>query len=100
VEAILNALSGAGEVSARTMFGEYGLYLGGRMVALACDDTLFVKPTAEGRALEPGLEEGAPYPGAKPHLVIPGEMWDERDRLAALLRATAAALPEPRRKAR
>jgi TfoX/Sxy family transcriptional regulator of competence genes len=76
------------------MFGEYALYLRGKVVALVCDDTLFVKPTAEGRAAEPGLGEGAPYPRAKPHLLVPGEMWDEGDRLAHLLRVTEAALPE------
>ncbi|MBP1807225.1 TfoX/Sxy family protein [Rubellimicrobium aerolatum] len=95
VEAILDALGGAGEVTARKMFGEYALYLRGKVVALVCDDTLFVKPTPEGRAVEPGLEEGRPYPDAKPHLVVPGEMWDEGDRLAGLLRATEAALPKP-----
>jgi len=96
VEAILDALSGAGEVSARKMFGEYALYLRGKVVALVCDGTLFVKPTPEGRAAEPGLGEGPPYPGAKPHLLVPGEMWDEGDRLAHLLRVTEAALPEPK----
>lgn len=96
VDAILDALSRAGEVSARRMFGEYALYLRGKVVALVCDDTLFVKPTPEGRAAEPGLEEGAPYPGAKPHLLVPGEMWDEGDRLADLLRVTEFALPEPK----
>ena len=98
VETILDALSGAGEVSARKMFGEYALYLRGKVVALVCDDTLFVKPTAEGRAAEAGLEEGPPYPGAKPHVLVPGEMWDEGDRLAHLLRVTEAALPEPKPK--
>jgi TfoX/Sxy family transcriptional regulator of competence genes len=94
VEAILDALGDA--VSARKMFGEYALYLRGKVVALVCEDTLFVKPTPGGRALEPGLAEGAPYAGAKPHLVIPGEMWDEGDRLAGLLQATEAGLPEPK----
>lgn len=96
VEAILDALGGAAGVSARRMFGEYALYLHGTVVALVCDDTLFVKATPEGRALEPALGEGAPYPRAKPHLLVPGEVWEEGDRLAALLRATEAALPPPK----
>ena len=33
-------------VRARAMFGEYGLYCYEKFVALICDDTLFVKPTA------------------------------------------------------
>ena len=96
VEAILDALSGARDLSTRKMFGEYALYLRGKVVAFVCDDTLLVKPTPEGRAAEPGLGEGFPYPGARPHLLVPGEMWDERDRLAELLRITEAALPEPK----
>jgi DNA transformation protein len=100
VDVLLDVLEGAGEVSARKMFGEYALYLRGKVVALVCDDTLFVKPTAQGRAAEPGLEEGPPYPGARPHLRVPGEMWDEGDRLAHLLRVTEAALPEPKPRTR
>ena len=100
VETILDALSGAGEVSARKMFGEYAIYLRGKVVALVCDDALFVKPTPEGRGAEPDLGEGPPYPGAKPHLLVPGEMWDEGDRLAHLLRVTEAALPAPKPKKR
>ena len=38
-------------LSYRKMFGEYALYLDGRVVALVCDNMLFVKPTAAGRAL-------------------------------------------------
>jgi TfoX/Sxy family transcriptional regulator of competence genes len=94
VQAILDALGH--EVSARKMFGEFALYLHGKVVALVCDDILFVKPTPAGLAREPGLTHGALYPGAKPHLVVPGEMLDESDRLIGLLRATEADLPEPK----
>ena len=49
VEFIVEQGSAAGAVSARKMFGEYGLYRDGVMVALVCGDQLFVKPTAAGR---------------------------------------------------
>jgi TfoX/Sxy family transcriptional regulator of competence genes len=91
---ILDAVPGA---FARKMFGEYALYLEGRVVALICDDRLFVKPLSEARALLPGAEEAPPYPGAKPHLVA--DAWlDEPDTLADALRAVAAALPPPKPK--
>lgn len=86
----------AGDVSARPMFGEYGLYLDGRFVALVCDDQLYVKPTAGGRAHAPDAGEGEPYPGAKPHLLIDAERWDDGDWLVALFRRTAAELPLPK----
>ena len=38
-------------------------------------------------------EEGTPYPGAKPWMYIPEEMFDDREWLSGLLRATADALP-------
>ncbi len=88
------------EISARPMFGEYGLYLDGKMVALVCDDQLFVKPTADGRDFAADAGEGAPYPGAKPHLLIDPDRWDDGDWLADLFRRTAAALPLPKPKAK
>ncbi len=85
--------------STKRMFGEYCLYRDGLPVAFVCDDVLFVKDTADGRdavaaAMPP--EFGAPYPGAKPHLRIAPDRWDDGDRLLDVLERTAAALP-PRR---
>lgn len=85
-------------LSYRKMFGEYALYVDGRVVALVCDNMLFVKPTDAGRALLGAVEEAPPYPGAKPHWRL-DEVLDDGERLGRLLRATAAALPLPRPKA-
>ena len=38
-------------VTAKKMFGEYCLYRDGKVVALVCDDQLFLKATLAGRAL-------------------------------------------------
>ncbi|KVH57683.1 TfoX/Sxy family protein [Burkholderia cepacia] len=95
VDFIVEQMAAAGTVSARKMFGEYGIYCDGKMAALVCDDRLFVKPTPEGRAFLGKCEEGSPYPGAKPHLVISGERWDDREWLSTLIRITAAQLPVP-----
>lgn len=51
---LLHLMSGAGEVSARKMFGEYGVYLEGRMVGLICDERLFLRALPEAVALLPG----------------------------------------------
>lgn len=95
VDYIVEQARGAGDVHAKRMFGEYGLYCRGKMVALVCDDELFVKPTAGGRAHAGALDEKPPYAGAKPCLVVPGERWDEGDWLAELFRISAAELPAP-----
>jgi DNA transformation protein and related proteins len=89
-------MQAAGSVSARAMFGEYAFYCDGKVVALFCDNQLFVKPTADGRAHVGEISEGAPYPGAKPHLLIAGDKWDDADWLSKLIRMTADTLPAPK----
>jgi DNA transformation protein and related proteins len=46
---ILDQLGGLGPVSARAMFGGYGLYLHGVMFALVTEDTLYFKTDARNR---------------------------------------------------
>jgi len=87
-------------VTARAMFGEYGLYLDNKLVALVCDDQLFVKPTIGGRAYALNASEAPPYPGAKPCLVIDAEHLDDREWLAELFRRTASELPQPKPRAK
>lgn len=67
---VCDQLRGAGEVAARKMFGEYGLYCDGKVIGLICDNQLFIKRTEAGAALMPGCPEGEPYKGAKPCLLI------------------------------
>lgn len=99
VDYVLEQISGAGEVSARQMFGEYGIYCDGRIVALICDDQLYLKPTQEGRAyLGDAVDEQPAYTGAKPSFRIPGERWDDAEWMAQLVRVTTAALPLPKPK--
>ena len=40
VDFVIDQISDVGDVSAKKMFGEYGIYCGGKMVALMCDDHL------------------------------------------------------------
>ena len=70
VEFILGKLRDAKRFSARAMFGEYALYADGEVVALICDDRLYVKILPASRELETQCEQGAPFPGAKPHYLI------------------------------
>ncbi|MBJ6121920.1 TfoX/Sxy family protein [Sphingomonas mollis] len=98
VDAIIVAASGAGDVSARKMFGEYALYCDGKLVALVCDDQLFVKPTDAGRHLAGAVEDVPPYAGAKPSLLIPSDRWQDGAWLSNLIRVTTDALPLPKPK--
>jgi DNA transformation protein and related proteins len=98
IDFLLDQLAGLNSISARKMFGEYCLYLGGKPVGLVCDDLLFLKPTTAGRALVNDLVEASPYPKAKPHLQIDPDAWEDSDWLCELVAATANELPIPRPK--
>ncbi|MEY2873206.1 MAG: hypothetical protein RLZZ373_577 [Pseudomonadota bacterium] len=98
IDHIADQLHGHGAFTHRKMFGEYALYLDAKVVALVCDNQLFVKPTEAGRALlGPDAAMAPPYPGAKLHFQA-SDLIDEREALARLLRVTAEALPEPKPK--
>lgn len=100
VDAIVLAASGAGDVSARKMFGESALYCDGKLIALICDDQLFVKPTDAGRQFAGPVEDTPPYPGAKPCLLIPQTYWEDGARLSNLVRVSADSLPLPKPRSR
>jgi TfoX/Sxy family transcriptional regulator of competence genes len=99
VNFLLEQMASAGEMKARKMFGEYALYCDERVVALVCDDKLFLKPTKAGRAFLGDVTEGLPYPSAKPYFLIAGEKWDDGDWLSTLVRVSARELPLPEKKA-
>jgi TfoX/Sxy family transcriptional regulator of competence genes len=100
VDFLVEQMGGAGLVAARKMFGEYAIYCDERLVALVCDDRLFLKPTAAGRTFLGQATEAPPYVGAKPCFLISGERWDDRDWLSQLVRLSAAELPLPVKKSR
>jgi TfoX/Sxy family transcriptional regulator of competence genes len=87
------------------MFGEWGVYCDGKLVALACDEQLFVKVTEAGRAwLGDAVDLAPAYPGAKPSFRIDAERWDDAEWMSELVRVTWAELPvaaakQPKKKA-
>jgi TfoX/Sxy family transcriptional regulator of competence genes len=97
VEYVRDQIAGAGVVSFRKMFGEYALYCDGKVVGFACDNQLFVKPTAAGRKHLGRVDEAPPYPGAKLYFLI-SDLLDDRPAMTALIRLTAAELPLPKPK--
>ncbi len=93
---LLDVLSDSHQVSARRMFGEFCLYYAGRPVGLVCNEQLFLKPSEPGKRLMKEPDEGAPYPGARPHLRISPDLWDDRHWMNALVRTTFDNLPPPK----
>jgi TfoX/Sxy family transcriptional regulator of competence genes len=78
------------------MFGEFAIYCGEKVVALVCDNQLFVKPTLAGKALLGDPSLAPPYPGAKSHFLI--DDLDDAEFLSAIIAATARELPMPKAK--
>jgi TfoX/Sxy family transcriptional regulator of competence genes len=88
VQFVVDQMADAGSVSYRKMFGDY---------ALICDNQLFVKPTAAGKAFIGEVTQAPPYPGARLAFLIEDEVED-RDWLSQLVRITAKELPQPKPK--
>jgi hypothetical protein len=93
---VCEQMRGAGSITSKKMFGEYGLYIDGVIFALVCDNQLFIKPTPAGRAwLGDALREGHAYPGSKLYFTAGAHVEDARW-LTELARVTARDLPAPR----
>ena len=97
VEFVVDQMESAGAIAYRKMFGEYALYCEGKVVALVCDNQLFVKPTKAGRSFIGNVVEAPPYPGAKPSFLIE-EQLEDGDWISSLVRLTEKELPKPRPK--
>jgi len=97
IEAVLEKLEPL-DVTAKPIFGEYGLYYQSKMFALICDNTLFVKITAPGAALAGRVGQGPPYEGAKLAYRISPAKLNDREWIIALVKATRDALPLPKKK--
>lgn len=98
IDYLLEQVAHAGRVSARKMFGEYAIYCDGKVVALVCDDQLFLKPTTVGKKKLGKVTEVPPFPGAKLWYLISGDQWDDADWLTDLIRISASELPLPKPK--
>ena len=97
VEFIVEQIENAGVITYRKMFGEYALYCNGKVIALICDNQLFVKPTKAGKAFIGNIVEAPPYPGAKPSFLIE-EQIEDREWISKLIILTEKELPIPKLK--
>ena len=94
VDFLVDQMGIAGRISQRKMFGEYAIYCDGKVVALVCDNQLFVKRTESGGRYIGNAVEAPPYVGAKPYFLIE-EAFEDREWISGLIRETADELPLP-----
>lgn len=81
----------------RRMFGEYALYVDGKVVAFACDNSLFVKPSQAATRLAPDLPQRPPYPGARNYPVA-DELLDSSEAIQELIVETTLLMADPKPK--
>ena len=96
VQYIVDQCGGAGEIVARKMFGDCGIYCNGKIFGLVSDNGFYIKPTEAARPLLKSEVMRPRYEGAKPYFYI--EEVDDHEYLANLVKATCAVLPEPKPK--
>jgi len=95
VRFVVDQIDDSCDISYRQMFGGCTLYSRGKVVALICDDQLFVKPTEAGKSFIGDVVEAPPYPGAKLSYLIQDQVED-RDWLTQLIALTEKELPMPK----
>lgn len=93
VEYIIAQIRNAGTITAKKMFGEYGLYSDGKIFALVCENKLYIKPTEAGEKFFGDGTREAPYPGAKLYFLVEEKLEDGRW-LSELIRRSIPELPE------
>ena len=96
VQYVVDQCGGAGDVTARKMFGDYGIYCYGKIFGLICDNRLYIKPTEVGRQMLRSEVLMPPYDGAKPYFFV--EEVDDHEYLTQLVKVTVDALPDPKPK--
>lgn len=97
VDYILETAALGSRLAQKKLFGEFALYLDGKVVAFVCDNSLFIKPSAAVTKFAPDLPMGPPYPQAKDY-PIADELLDDPEALRRLILATAELMPPPKEK--
>lgn len=97
VEYLLEQLRPLGAVSARRMFGGYGVYYGNRMFGLVADDQLYLKTDDQNRAefeardLKPFIYQTERRNIAMSYSEAPAEALDDSEALCEWARSAIAA---------
>jgi DNA transformation protein len=82
---VLDLMSEWGGVSARRLFGGYGIYRQGTMFALVADDVLYFRvdarnrPEFEAAGMEPFVYDGKGRPVEMPYWEAPSELFDDSE---------------------
>lgn len=98
VQYIVSQIEGAGVITYKKLFGEYGLWCGGKFFGTVEDNQFYVKITEAGHKLLPLAEPVAPH-GGKPGMYRV-EAVEDVEFLVELVQKTCEELPEPKRRSK
>lgn len=95
---VVDRLASLGTVTYRFMFGGYGIYLDGLMIAIVADDTLLLRADEENRGdyEARGIGPFQPYPekgGSQtmPFYQVPDDVFEDQDELLRWTEGSRAA---------
>lgn len=95
VEYLVDNIFECGEITYKKMFGDYCIYIDGKVLGFLCDDVFYVKRTKIGEERFPELEKGYPYKGASLYPILDIE---DREFLITYINTIKAYLPEKTKK--
>lgn len=96
IEFICDALAPLGDVSSRKMMGDYIIiYVNGKNVITACDNTAFVKKLSSISEMMADAECGCPYEGAKEAYILD---FRDRQKVLRVIETLWKDLPFPKSK--
>lgn len=97
IQYVCDQVDDACELTYRHMFGGTTLYSKGKVVALICDNQLFIKPTDAGRRYIGNVIEAPAYEGSRNFFLVQDEI-DDAEWLTQLVSVTEQALPKPKKR--
>lgn len=95
IEFVCDVLSPLGEVRSRKMMGDYIIYVNGKNVITACDNTAFVKKLPGIADLMADAESGYPYEGAKEAYILD---FQDTQKVMRVIKTLWEDLPFPKSK--
>lgn len=95
-EYFLDRMAEIGDITLKSMMGEYLIYYRGKLVGDICDNRVLIKPVPSAHNLMPSADMQPPYQGAKAMLVL--DNFEDTDFVKNLLEAMYAELPAPKAK--
>lgn len=95
-----NQLRGLEGFTLKRMFGEYGMYLQGRVLGFLADEQILLQSTPTAMRLLPEAERRELFPGSKLFIVFPDEGNSQLLKSVSMAMLEELEFPKPRKSAK